>query len=233
MSKEFQDELLKKLPTEPPEGLLEWWLETHDTDKNNAIVYRSEYIRNPLTEMKEKMVRCTCTACGQSVYMEYVPTDCCSCANATIPFGYRTAQGEVIYKGQSALCSECGAEVKVYHCGDMGSSCRVLITELPITITKIDDAVCFYMWCLEKIVFRDGSCKYRILPYEVFAFTKSTWYMFRGWVISYYQECLTGRLSSYRSKTAELKSWPFADIFNFDNDVFSGRFWKMQKLICI
>lgn len=230
MSKEFQDELLKKLPTEPPEGLLDWWLQAHETDKNNAIVYRAEYVWNPLTEMKEKMVRCTCTACGQSVYMEYVPADCCCSANATAPFGYRTVQGEVIYRGMDALCSECGAEVKVYHCGDMGSSCRVLITECPITIEKIDDSVCFFMWCLEKIVFRDGSCKYRILPYEVFAFTKSTWYMFRGWVISFYQECLTGRWSAYRCRNSGLKPWPLADIYGFDNEVFSGTALENAKV---
>ena len=51
----------KLLPTEPPKDIINF-LYHNGCFKNNYIVYKSAWVRNPLTGKIERMVHCVCSA---------------------------------------------------------------------------------------------------------------------------------------------------------------------------
>jgi hypothetical protein len=180
MSKEFQDELLKKLPTEPPEGLLRWWNETYHSELANAIVYRAAHIIHPATGLKEKMVECKCTYCGETYYLDYVPAAGCSHSYTPAPFGFMTIQGENIISGNSVCCQECGAPCRALHIGNIGSG-REIYEEYPLSLGRVDDIPVCFVWRLIKTVYKDGTTVTSVKPYEAYAFSGKKCYKFVGY----------------------------------------------------
>lgn len=230
MNHEFQDELCRKLPVEPPKGLVEWWLDTHDTDKANALVYRADYYANPLTGDKEKVVKCTCTACEETYYMPYTGYSGCSHGLPPAPFGYISDNGESIWSGQAALCSLCCAEVNVFHIGKFGSGKICLSRGFPLSIAVIDNIPVFFIWMIEKNVYKEGNAEIKIQPYEAYAFSGKKCYKFTGFY-KYFSTVTFLDDWEPRYKCDDTSgSWSRANIFPFDFSNFIGTVLENAKI---
>lgn len=221
MSKEFQDELLLKLPTEPPEGLLQWWRDNFPIDRVNAIIYRSAHIVNPCTGLKEKMVECKCTYCGESYYLDYVPAAGCSYSYAPAPFGFMTVNGENVISGSSVLCQECGAPCTALHIGNIGYG-REIYEDYPMSLGNVDGIPVCFIWRITKTVYKDGRVETKIKPYEAYAFSGRKCYKYVGYFR--YFRAMT-YLSSWecRYKCDDTSChWPKHKIYPYETGLWDG-----------
>ena len=104
------------LPSSPSEELLDmaekYWAET------NAIVMSVDYINDPLTQQKNKVVHCHCTACKESFYCDYKSGGSCYWSRTKYGF-FNTRTNEYISSGSNTLCPECSAPVRVISISDM------------------------------------------------------------------------------------------------------------------
>ena len=74
-------------------------------------------IKNLCTKKKEKMVKVTCTACGESYYLDY-SQEFTPCRWNPCTFGfYSPMDRKVIVSGDSCICNECGEGLKAIHIG--------------------------------------------------------------------------------------------------------------------
>lgn len=158
----------KILPEEPPEGMIEW-LKSIGCFKSEGIIYRSEYIINPLTGLKEKMVKCKCTACGGTFYQDYSALNGCS-HYAPAPFGFFNSKtNEHVISGEDSICPECGAEVTLYHCGNIkyGKNVENIYS---MTVDMINGKLAFLIWLNQKSIINDGTTQILSQPYEAYVF---------------------------------------------------------------
>lgn len=233
MSKEFQDELLKKLPEKPSDDVLRWYKSTHSTYNAEAIVYRNAYVKDPCTGIKEKMCECRCSACKETFYLPRVEFNGCSSAYAPAPFGFLLMNGEQVWSGNNVLCPECGAEAEVYHIGNMGYR-----TELSVgffmTVEKIDDVPIFLLWRTSKSVTKSAETVIEVEPWEAYAFSKKCCYKYVGYSVSYnqytgHQHIPLGRWKLKRRCEDTIKN-SGVDFYCLNESIFEGTNLQNAKI---
>ena len=91
-------------------------------DKKDAIVYRVTYLTDPLTELKRKVCKCTCTACGNTYYEEYAAVlEGCHCGGYGSAIGFvNHLTGNTVSSYTETKCPECGADAKAVHISKFG-----------------------------------------------------------------------------------------------------------------
>ena len=150
-----------ELPTLPPEEAAEV-LEQRGQLGGNVLVYRVAYIVNPLTEKKEKMVKVTCTACGESYYLEY-SNEITSCRWNPCTFGfYSPMDRKVIISGESCICNNCGEGVRAVHIGDCKSFGNyTVISSCGCTTVHNDGGFLSVLtWRVYRCADKEGQIKY-------------------------------------------------------------------------
>lgn len=158
----------KILPENPPEGMIEW-LQSQGEFASNYIIYKAAYVTNPLTEQKEKMVECKCTACGDTFYQQYVAPDCC-CGYASAPFGFfNELLRETVISSQITMCPYCGAEVKACHTSAIRHGIKVNQV-YPVSVHMIDGKLALLGWCLYKFIDKSGNTRIVSNMYEGYVF---------------------------------------------------------------
>lgn len=150
-----------ELPTVPPEETAEI-LEQRGLLGGNVLVYRVAYVYNPLTDKKEKMVKVTCTACGESYYLEY-SNEFTPCRWNPCDFGfYSPMDRKVIVNGDSCICNECGEGLKAVHIG----GCKVygsytVISSCDCTTVHNDGGFLSVLtWRVHRCADKEGQIKY-------------------------------------------------------------------------
>lgn len=150
-----------ELPTVPPEETAEI-LEQRGLLGGNVLVYRVAYVYNPLTDKKEKMVKVTCTACGESYYLEY-SNEFTPCRWNPCDFGfYSPMDRKVIVNGDSCICNECGEGLKAVHIG----SCKAygsytVISSCSCTTVHNDGGFLSVLtWRVHRCADKEGQIKY-------------------------------------------------------------------------
>ena len=124
------------------------------------IVYRSDWWYNGLTEMKERAVRCHCSACGGS----WITDRSRACGN-NAPFGFWTEDGPC-GSNHDTICPQCGEKVRSMHVGSF--QYRLLDEKWFMTAGKVRGRFVLLGWLLQHEVDKAG-CVYRsIKPYEAY-----------------------------------------------------------------
>ena len=142
------------LPIEPPQGILEM-AERHWSD-TNAIVMNVEWIKDPLTDLKQRKVRCRCTACNESFYCDCVSGYSCDYYNAQYGFfNHRTQEHVGTYN--STLCPECGAPVTAVSISSIHNSSYRIGCKTYIAVLKLEGKLCVVSWWLAKQVDKQGK----------------------------------------------------------------------------
>ena len=150
------------LPLHPTEDeAAQMWA---DWKPRQYIIYRHALWYNGMTEMKERAVRCTCTACGGSWI-----TDRAGCSGNSVPFGFWSEQGAVTNM-HDTVCPECGETVQARHVG----SFRYRITDEAwyMTAGQVRGRFVLLGWILQREVDKDGRVWESVKPYEAYVVEK-------------------------------------------------------------
>lgn len=155
------------LPKEPPKKLLKTLIK-EGYFKENYLVYRSEYVLNPLTEQKEKMVKCRCSNCKETFYEDYCNADCCFKSYVSAPFGFHNSiTNEPVISYNDTLCPNCGAKVKVYHCGAF-KNYNTVENRFPMSVHKIKGRLVLICWCFTRRIDKNANDEIYSRPYEAY-----------------------------------------------------------------
>ena len=157
------------IPTEPPEGLIEWMRERGCFDKE-YIVYKQAYVYDPLEERKVKMVECRCSACNETYYLPRAEYDGCANVYAPAPFGFENIVGdyvENVISGTTTICPHCGAQAEAIHCGHMRYS-KTVSEHWPLTVCRVGDRLAIVTWYVCRHLNSDGTTRVFCNPWEAY-----------------------------------------------------------------
>lgn len=155
------------LPIAPPDGLINWLI-AQGAMGRELLVYRADEWRDPLTGMKEKCVRVTCSSCGDSILARHVPVNR-GCAHncAPAPFGWVDPEyNNDVHDGQDVLCPLCGTPGRARHIGNLRSPEQQ--NAYPLTITRIGEKLTIIGWAIFKKIDKDARTIFEAEPYEAY-----------------------------------------------------------------
>lgn len=230
MKKEDTD-YTKLLPIEPPEGMIEYFVNKGRLD-GNVLIYKAEYITEPLTGEKKKMVKLKCSACGGEEYATYKQIICCHNQYAPAPFGfYHSETGELIKSYDDILCPMCGAQVRVLHTGCFYHNEYTARIIYPFTVERIGNDVALLKWSVSKVVHKTGEIEYRAKHNEGYIFSgkkciKITGYL-HGWFSSKYQTADWNQLKRCTDTQGLVSK---KDVYNLDMKKLEGTCLENSKL---
>ena len=186
------------VPFRPPEGLQAWALETIQSLQRNDLVYKADWVTDPMTGLKRRIVSLWCSACGQKIQADYYaggPICHNGYGAATAPFGFvlytsmrdagaplkeTAGDAEILWSGEETTCPCCGAKVRATHCGSFRYS-ETLGTAWPVTVGRVEDKLVLTGWYVGRDIVKTASpssgfprlyepyrVKVEVLPYEAY-----------------------------------------------------------------
>lgn len=98
------------IPDTAPPGMLQW-LKESGVWKEDWLIFKTDYIREPITGMKHMTRKCWCSACGSWMHL-----DCATDSLGRPAIGYmKDGKWERVHSWEYMNCPECGANVKALH----------------------------------------------------------------------------------------------------------------------
>ena len=157
------EKLMPKFPCEPP-GDPVTVLKKRGYLKKDALVYRIAYVKNPLTEQKEKMVKVVCTDCGETAYLEHVPG--CDCRWSRATFGFIDPADKQAKKSYDCcVCPCCGRGLTAKHIGDF-KQIFDLDNKQFLTVHNIEGNLAVLSWIVTKYANNEGKVRYGYRGFE-------------------------------------------------------------------
>lgn len=158
------------MPRIAPEYLREW--AEKRTWKENALLFKCDWLTDPMTEIRSKAARCRCTACGESFWTDWISGGMCRYSAAGGIRLWEEGKPKEVTDWQSCRCPECGAEVKARHL--RSGSEYAGETAFPMTLHHIPvkgekDRLALVCWQVVKYFDGAGARHFRFHPYEAMA----------------------------------------------------------------
>ncbi len=160
------EDYTKLVPFTPPDGLIDW-MRGQDLFNEEFIVYKQEYITDPLTGFKEKKVWCKCTACGEEFYLDKAPQEACCAAYAPAPFGIVLPDGTTAIAGNDIMCPSCGEAVELIHSGQCARS-RTISEHYPLTVGKVNERLVLSVWYVQRQLDHNANTRIYASAYEAY-----------------------------------------------------------------
>jgi len=155
------------LPRTTPDYLRAWaeartWTE-------NVLLFKCDWLTDPMTELRSKAARCRCTACGESFWLDWISGGFCRYGSAGGIRLYEEGKPKEVTDWSSCRCPECGAEVKARHI--RSGSVYGSDFAYPITLHRIPeegkkDRLALVEWQVRKNFDGAGVRHFEYLPYE-------------------------------------------------------------------
>ena len=101
------------MPRSAP-GWLKEWAEAREWPEN-ALLFKCDWLRDPMTGIRSKAARCRCTACGKAFWLDWVSGGMCRYGGAGGIRLWEDRKVTEVTDWQSCRCPECGEEVKARH----------------------------------------------------------------------------------------------------------------------
>lgn len=192
----------------------------------NYIVYKSEFVFNPLTGQKERMAWCRCTACNETIYETYLPAGC----HKGLPSFINSQTNEQIGSGQDTICPICGAQVTAHHSTSIGQS-RCMQQVFPINLQKLkDNKVALLQWVAERRVNHNGEVTVVIEPCEGFVFESKKAVRLNGMASNFYYKYFKGSWSQLKRCTDSFGKSEKAMFVNLEAHTLDGTVLENAKL---
>lgn len=171
------EEITNALPLQPPEGAIEF-CQSKGKLTGEVLVYSAASIKNPLTELEERAVKVTCTACGKTYYLDYVTGVSCHswCSSSFGFYNYELKTNVTSY--DSTMCPECGAEAQARHVGNIYGEYMTYESCYLTTVSKIKNLPLIAVWKIENRVYKTGVKQLIASPYEAYVFDKKRAYKY-------------------------------------------------------
>ena len=149
-------------------GWLREWAEKR-TWTENALLFKCDWLTDPMTEIRSKAARCRCTACGESFWTDWISGGMCRYGGAGGIRLWEEGKPKEVTDWQSCRCPECGAEVKARHL--RSGSEYAGETAFPMTLHRIPvkgekDRMALVCWQVVKYFDGAGARHFRFHPYE-------------------------------------------------------------------
>lgn len=216
------------LPTQPPKGAIEFCQQKGKLI-GDLLIYEAAYVKNPLTEKNEKMVKVKCTACGETYYLDYVSSYACRAGYAPASFGFfNYSLNENVISGDSTICPECGAEVEAKHIQNFYNGvCRMTSCHL-MTVHTIENHPALLTWFMEYIIDRYGEKRIRAYMYEAYVYEKKKCLKYKGYGSYFYN---TTFLNNWRPVKRCIDTFgDSAFLLPFNDDIFVGTEFENSKV---
>lgn len=156
-----KEELRITLPTAPSDGLREM-VESSEWAKMEGLLYEIAWVPDPITRIKQKAVKVTCTGCGMHAYYGYVPA---SSGNQTV-YGFWNENMKTIRDGDKTTCECCGAQATAVRKGGIRGLSRVIAYEWPSELRQVDGKACFLGFRVQNEVMKNGTKRISYDPWE-------------------------------------------------------------------
>lgn len=155
------------MPRIAPDYLREW--AEKRTWKENALLFKCDWLTDPMTEIRSKAARCRCTACGETFWTDWISGGLCRYGGAGGIRLWEEGKLKEVTDWQSCHCPECGAEVKARHL--RSGSEYAGETAYPMTLHHIPvkgekDRLSLVCWQAVKYFDGAGTRHFRFHPYE-------------------------------------------------------------------
>lgn len=155
------------MPKIAPDYLREW--AEKRTWKENALLFRCDWLTDPMTEIRSKAARCRCTACGESFWTDWISGGMCHYSGAGGIRLWEEGKPKEVTDWNSCRCPECGAEVKARHLRSGAEYAGE--TAFPMTLHRIPvkgekDRLALVCWQAGKYFDGAGARHFRFHPYE-------------------------------------------------------------------
>lgn len=155
------------MPRIAPDYLREWAEKRTWTE--NALLFKCDWLTDPMTEIRSKAARCKCTACGERFWLDWISGSLCRYGNAGGIRLYEEGKPKEVTDWSNCRCPECGAEVKARHIrsgSEYGSKYAY-----PITLHRIPghgkaDRLALVEWQVRKYFDGAGVRHFDYHPYE-------------------------------------------------------------------
>lgn len=148
------------LPPRPSDELILWagktLLDVH------AMIYRTGWSRDPLTDMKEECVDARCSVCGHVSKYIKVRAGFCRHSYAAAPYGFVDDSGQSVISGNDMLCPFCGSPVKAIYLPEVRDD-KTIASASPLEIVAIRGRLVLLYWRIERTV--DDSAKESLEAY--------------------------------------------------------------------
>lgn len=156
------------LPKEPPVDLVKWALEQKAFQKE-YLIYKADWVYEPLEDRNRPAAKVVCTHCGGSFYAEKVDARGCGASYAPAPFGWHQQElGESVISGSITMCPICGCEAKTVHVNNIpkGIENAVWITTmLRLPVEGHKDRFVLAEWMVNRRIVKSGQSQYTTNPY--------------------------------------------------------------------
>lgn len=185
------------VPRMPPEGLREWTVQEYAAELDRGgLLYEAEYVDDygmaqlldPWAKpRKVKMVRCSCSVCGQSILLNW-------CKDQTHGYGFVHPEDEEgdwartpTAAGDETKCPICGHAVLVNKAAAVGRGYYVTAETSVLSAALVGESNMLALtgWTVQRRVYRSGSDRLEIIPAEAYVFSSDGCAQLLGWRNSY------------------------------------------------
>lgn len=155
------------MPKEAPEYLREW--AEKRTWTKNALLFKYDWLTDPMTEIRSKAARCRCTACGESFWTDWISGGMCRHGGAGGIRLWEEGKPREVTDWNSCHCPECGAELTARHLrsgSEYAGETAYPLTLHPIPVKGEKDRLALVCWQAVKYFDGTGARHFRLHPYE-------------------------------------------------------------------
>jgi len=157
----------RDMPRSAPDWLKEWAEAREWTE--NVLIFKCDWLRDPMTGIRSKAARCHCTACGEDYWLDWVSGGQCRYASAGGIRLWEDGKVMEVTDWQSCRCPECGEEVRTRHIRSGGE--YAVEAARPLTFHRIPeegkkDRLALVVWNVRKWFDSEGRRHFHIHPYE-------------------------------------------------------------------
>lgn len=175
---DFQLDFCKKLPLQPSEELIAHAKKEGLLDTGHTIIYKADWYRDPLTDMKEKCCRCFCSACKG--YYRMPREEHVTCNYETDIFGIYI-NDKSLFSDDFMTCPKCGQKTKLQHCSHISRYGTYLSSETIAEFKVIDGVLVFISFSFNRIGYPSGEFRENFNLKEAYAFRGKRSYKFVGY----------------------------------------------------
>ncbi len=167
------------MPTKPPKAVFDYIKAKKLFEGLDVLVYKKEWVFNPLEERKERLVEVKCSCCKNVFYSEAVDVGCGRYARA--PYGVMI-KTEALISGDNTLCPGCGAECKLLHVGELNSKYNCKRRSIfPMHIMKVCGQAALVSWKIDLSFNKEAEKSIDVSPYEAYIFGDKRVIKLKGW----------------------------------------------------
>lgn len=185
-------DLQQLVPRTPPEGMREWVLKTQADELDCCgLIYEAEYVEDwglgyPLDEhakpRKIKMVRVTCSCCGESTLLNWARTRAHG-YGFILPDDEEGDWGETVTEaGDECRCPMCNGRVLVNKRAAV-KDCYVTAetTCMSASLAGEGKLLALTGWTVRQVTYKSGSYGLKIIPAEAYVFSADGCAKLEGW----------------------------------------------------